>query len=219
MDCVSKGQRAAPIPRGRRDREIGAVAAVAGKERRRAVFENKGLGTGARCRVFRAARRPRRPPSRSAPKDGSNPELVRHVMKIQETSRPRGAPGPGKDVVLKGGESTRPVSRPQMAVPGGGRYIHTFSAIVTRDPDTRVMNVGIYRGMVSRPHTTPFLLIKGGQHWGQHFVKYAAKGEPMPVACIIGWDPIMPFLAGSPIPAGVCEYDVMGAYRGEPASS
>ena len=37
------------------------------------------------------------------------------------------------------------------------------------------------------------------------------------MACVIGWDPIMPFLAGSPIPAGVCEWDVMGAYRGEPA--
>jgi UbiD family decarboxylase len=37
------------------------------------------------------------------------------------------------------------------------------------------------------------------------------------VACVIGWDPIMPFLAGSPIPTGVCEWDVMGAYRGEPA--
>src|SRR5204863_44758 len=60
-------------------------------------------------------------------------------------------------------------------------------------------------------------LIKGGQHWGQHFMKYAARGEPMPVACVIGWDPIMPFLAGSPIPSGICEWDVMGAYRGEPA--
>ena len=27
----------------------------------------------------------------------------------------------------------------------------------------------------------------------------------------------MPFLAGSPLPSGVCEYDVMGAYRGEAA--
>ena len=26
----------------------------------------------------------------------------------------------------------------------------------------------------------------------------------------------MPFLAGSPLPAGVCEWDVMGGYRGEP---
>jgi 4-hydroxy-3-polyprenylbenzoate decarboxylase len=71
--------------------------------------------------------------------------------------------------------------------------------------------------MIGRKDTAPFLLIKGGQHWGAHFVKWAARKEPMPVACVIGWDPIMPFLAGSPIPAGVCEWDVMGAYRGEPA--
>jgi 4-hydroxy-3-polyprenylbenzoate decarboxylase len=61
------------------------------------------------------------------------------------------------------------------------------------------------------------LLIKGGQHWGHHFQRYSDRGQPMPVACVIGWDPIMPFLAGSPIPVGVCEWDVMGAYRGEPA--
>ena len=39
----------------------------------------------------------------------------------------------------------------------------------------------------------------------------------MPVACVIGWETIMPFLAGSPISAGLCEWDVMSAYRGEPA--
>ena len=64
------------------------------------------------------------------------------------------------------------------------------------------MNVGIYRGMIGRKDTTPFLLIKGGQHWGAHFVKWAARNEPMPVACVIGWDPIMPFLAGSPVARG-----------------
>ena len=56
----------------------------------------------------------------------------------------------------------------------GGRYIHTFSCIVTRDPETRVMNVGMYRGMIGQKNTAPFLLIKGGQHWGAHFVKWAA---------------------------------------------
>jgi 4-hydroxy-3-polyprenylbenzoate decarboxylase len=128
------------------------------------------------------------------------------------------ASGPVKEVIVRGDQ----VDQTQFPVPRwgfreGGRYIHTFSGIVTRDPDTRVMNVGIYRGMIGKKDTAPFLLIKGGQHWGQHFVKYAGKGQPMPVACVIGWDPIMPFLAGSPIPVGVCEWDVMGAYRGEPA--
>ena len=37
------------------------------------------------------------------------------------------------------------------------------------------MNVGIYRGMIGQKDTAPFLLIKGGQHWGAHFVKWAAR--------------------------------------------
>ena len=98
----------------------------------------------------------------------------------------------------------------------GGRYINTYACIVTKDPDTGVQNAGIYRGMVGQKSTIPSLLIKGGQHWGQHFAKYADRKEKMPVACVIGWDPIMGFLGGSPLPAGVCEFDVLGAYRGEP---
>src|SRR5207247_8804767 len=102
--------------------------------------------------------------------------------------------------------------------PACGRTIHTVSENATRDPNTRIMNVGIYRGMIGGQDTCPMLLIKGGQHWGQHFVKYAARKQPMPVAFVIGWDPIMSFLAGSPIPTGVCEWDVAGGYRGEPAA-
>src|SRR2546429_6875048 len=141
------------------------------------------------------------------------------MKKNRETIPPRVVTtGPVKEVIVRGDA----VDQTEFPVPKwnfreGGRYIHTFSGIVTRDPDTRVMNVGIYRGMIGRKNTTPFLLIKGGQHWGAHFVKYAARRQPMPVACVIGWDPIMPFLAGSPIPTGVCEWDVMGAYRREPA--
>ena len=44
---------------------------------------------------------------------------------------------------------------------GGGRYIHTFSGIVTRNPDTRVMNLSIYRRVIGRKDTTPFRAIKG----------------------------------------------------------
>ena len=29
-----------------------------------------------------------------------------------------------------------------------------------------------------------------------------------------GWEPSFAFTAGSPVPKGVCEYDVMGAVRG-----
>ncbi len=206
------------------DREIGAVTRrVLEKKGPALLFENiKGYTTGRCTKLFVSGLGA---PSRLAlalgfPSDAPNRELVQYVMK---KNREAIAPivvssGPVKDVIVRGDA----VDQTEFPVPKwhfreGGRYIHTFSAIVTKDPETGVMNVGIYRGMIGRKNTAPFLLVKGGQHWGAHFLKWAARKQPMPVACVIGWDPIMAFLAGSPLPAGVCEWDVMGAYRGEPA--
>ncbi|MET0488535.1 MAG: UbiD family decarboxylase, partial [Candidatus Rokuibacteriota bacterium] len=206
------------------DRELGAVARrVLEKKGPALLFENITGYRGGRCtRLFTGGLGDRRRLALALgfPRDVTNTELLQYVMeKNRAVIPPRIVPtGPVKDVIVRGDA----IDQNEFPVPKwhhleGGRYIHTFSGIVTRDPDTRVMNVGIYRGMIGRKDTTPMLLIKGGQHWGHHFQKYADRGEPMPVACVIGWDPIMPFLAGSPIPAGVCEWDVMGGYRDEPA--
>jgi 4-hydroxy-3-polyprenylbenzoate decarboxylase len=205
------------------DREIGAVARrVLEKKGPALLFENiRGYADGRCTKLFvnGFGSRARLALALGFPPDATNRDLVQHVMrKNRETIAPVIVPtGPVKDVVLHGGA----IDQTEFPVPKwhyleGGRYIHTFSAIVTRDPDTRVMNVGVYRGMIGSKDTTPFLLIKGGQHWGAHFLKWAARGQPMPVACVIGFDPIMPFIAGSPIAPGLCEWDVMGAYRGEP---
>jgi 4-hydroxy-3-polyprenylbenzoate decarboxylase len=206
------------------DRELGAVArAVLEKKGPALLFENiKGYQRGRCTKLFTGGlgSRDRLALALGFPRHAPNGDLVQYVMKKNgETIAPRiVAGGPVKEVIVKGDDVDQfdfPV--PKWGYLEGGRYIHTFSAIVTRDPETRVMNVGIYRGMIGTRNTAPFLLIKGGQHWGQHFVKYEARGEPMPVACVLGWDPIMEFLAGSPIPAGVSEWDVAGGYRGEPA--
>ena len=98
----------------------------------------------------------------------------------------------------------------------GGRYINTMCAVVTRDPDTGFLNVGTYRGMIAGPRQISTLLILGAG-WGEHFVKYADRGEEMPVAVVYGWDPVLDMCGGSQVPHDVSEYDVMGALRGEPA--
>jgi UbiD family decarboxylase len=95
----------------------------------------------------------------------------------------------------------------------GGRYINTFGAVITKDPETGSVNAGVYRGMIVGRDRIAVLLV-ASQHWGRHWAKYKERGEPMPVANVYGWHPIMDFLAGSPIPKDVCEYDVMGAYLG-----
>jgi len=97
----------------------------------------------------------------------------------------------------------------------GGRYVLTYAGCVTKDPDNGVHNVGVYRGMVAGPALIPVLLWRA-QHWGGHFSKYAERGEDMPVAFVLGWEPSIGFTGGSPVPRGISEYDVMGAIRGAP---
>jgi len=206
------------------DREIGAIARhVLDKKGPALLFENiRDYQTGRCTKLFTnaLAARSRLALALGFPGHISNRELVQHVIKKNRETIPPVLvkSGPVKDVIVHGDA----VDQTEFPVPKwqyleGGRYIHTFSGIVTRDPETGVINVGIYRGMIRKKNTTPFLLIRGGQHWGTHFVKWTARKEPMPLACVIGWDPIMPFLSGSPLPPGVCEWNVMGAYRGEPA--
>jgi UbiD family decarboxylase len=205
------------------DREIGAVARrVLERQGPALLFESiTGYRDGPCTQLFTGSfgTSKRLAMAVGLPANISNREFVQYVM---QKNQERIAPvivdsGPVKENILRGeriDQNIFPV--PRWHFREGGRYIHTFSSVVTRDPDTRVMNVGVYRGMIGKRDTTPMLLIKGGQHWGQHFLKYASRGQEMPVACVIGGDPVMPFLAGSPLPAGLCEYDVMGAYRGEP---
>src|SRR3984957_7652163 len=152
-----------------------------GKRRRLTKLFASGLG--ARSRLALAL---------GFPHDATNRDLVQYVMKKnRETIAPVLVDsGPVKEVIVRGED----IDQTEFPVPKwhyleGGRYIHTFSSIVTKDPDTGVTNVGMYRGMIEHKDTAPFLLGKGGQHWGAHFVKWAARGKPMPVACVIGWDP------------------------------
>jgi 4-hydroxy-3-polyprenylbenzoate decarboxylase len=98
----------------------------------------------------------------------------------------------------------------------GGRYLLTYGGVVTKDPDSGVMNVGLYRGMVASRNEIPILLWRA-QHIGQHFTAWEQAGKKeMPIAVAIGWEPSLGFTAGAPVPKGICEYDVMGAIRGAP---
>ena len=96
------------------------------------------------------------------------------------------------------------------------KYINTWHAVVTKDPDTGEVNVGTYRGGIYDKNHIVSLLVKS-QGWGQHFAKWQARGEDMPVAFIYGWDPAMILVTGSPWhhPNGKSEWEWLGAIRGE----
>lgn len=96
----------------------------------------------------------------------------------------------------------------------GGRYIGTGSYNVTKDPDTGWINVGTYRVMIHEKNKVGFY-ISPGKHGRIHRDKYFQRGEPMPVVVVCGGDPMTFLMGSSEIPQGVCEFDVIGGFRGE----
>ena len=96
----------------------------------------------------------------------------------------------------------------------GGRYIGTGSFNVTRDPDEGWINLGTYRVMIHDEKSVGFY-ISPGKHGRIHRDKFEALGEPMPVAIVVGGDPISFLMACSEIPYGVSEYEIIGGLRGK----
>ena len=98
-----------------------------------------------------------------------------------------------------------------------GRYIGTWCICITRDPDTDWVNWGVYRCMIHDEKTLGILLHPVQQHGGNmYFHKNEQRGKPMPIAIVIGADPISQIAAASEFPYGVSEVDMAGALRGAP---
>ncbi len=96
----------------------------------------------------------------------------------------------------------------------GGRYLGTWHGVVTKDPETGWTNVGMYRTMI-HDRKTLGILIARDQHIGFHYEKYRKMKRSMPVAIVIGMDPVLPLAFLTPIPAETSEYDCAGGLGGQ----
>ena len=105
----------------------------------------------------------------------------------------------------------------------GGRFI-TLPQVITRDPETGLRNVGMYRLQVVDERT---LLV----HWQRH--KGGAEHERkardtthakdptkarIPAAIVLGGDPASIWCASAPLPPNIDEYLLAGYLRGNPIS-
>jgi 4-hydroxy-3-polyprenylbenzoate decarboxylase len=93
----------------------------------------------------------------------------------------------------------------------GGPFI-TLPVIHTKDPNTGTRNVGMYRMQVFDNKMT-------GMHWhkhkvsAKHFMEYKKLKKRMPVAVILGGDPVYTYSATAPLPENVDEYMLAGFLR------
>lgn len=95
----------------------------------------------------------------------------------------------------------------------GGPFL-TLPQVITRDPETGLRNVGLYRLQVLGPRRL-------AMHWQlhktatAHYRGYKKRGERMPVAIALGGDPVLTYCASAPLPPGVDEYLFAGFLRRE----
>jgi 4-hydroxy-3-polyprenylbenzoate decarboxylase len=93
----------------------------------------------------------------------------------------------------------------------GGPFL-TLPVIHTKEPNTGIRNVGMYRMQVFGPTLT-------AMHWhkhkvsAKHFNEYKKLNKRMPVAVALGGDPVYGYSATAPLPENVDEYMLAGFLR------
>ncbi len=124
--------------------------------------------------------------------------------------------GPCKENIIKGKDiNLFNFGAPMIHGGDGGRYIGTWHAVVTRDPDSSWVNWGMYRQMIHN-ETMMGGLLQSHQHVGQMLKKYENVNKPMPFATVIGMEPLCTMAGTIPAGVGVSEVDLAGGLRKEP---
>jgi len=97
----------------------------------------------------------------------------------------------------------------------GGKFI-TLPQVITRDPQTGIRNVGMYRLQVVDYQT---LLVHWQRHKGGAEHERLAQREnqsQIPAAVVLGGDPACIWCASAPLPPNIDEYLLAGYLRGKP---
>jgi len=120
---------------------------------------------------------------------------------------------PCHQVVLKDNEvdlTKLPLLR---VYPGDAGKVITLGLMITKDPETKIVNVGVYRLQLQSPTTATvqWLSVRGAT---RHLRKAAEMGKKLEVAVAIGVDPLVIMAAATPLPIDLSEWLFAGIYGG-----
>ncbi len=89
--------------------------------------------------------------------------------------------------------------------------------VVTQDPDTKVMDWGVYRSMFRTKNEKMFDMTCTSHRGRLNGLKYQARGENMPVAIVIGGPTLDKLACLAGVPPQTPDFDVLGSFYGAAA--
>lgn len=97
---------------------------------------------------------------------------------------------------------------------GDAGKIITLGLVITKDCETGIPNVGVYRLQLQSKNTMTvhWLSVRGG---ARHLRKAAEAGKKLEIAIALGIDPLIIMAAATPIPVDLSEWLFAGLYGGE----
>jgi UbiD family decarboxylase len=95
-----------------------------------------------------------------------------------------------------------------------GRYIGTWHLNMTKDPETGLRNLGVYRMLVVGPREAT-VSTSAGSHLARHFAKAEAAGQRLEMAVAIGVSEAVMIAASAACPFGIDEYDLAGGLENQ----
>lgn len=121
---------------------------------------------------------------------------------------------PCQEVVLEGDDVDLGRFPVPVWTPGKDAGPYLTSIVVTREIDSDVQNYGVYRTQVLGPDRMVCNLSPGRQ--GRRCVDtWFARGEPAPIAFVLGAEPSMYYAAVTSLPLSVDEAMIAGGLKGE----
>ncbi|MCL6563251.1 MAG: UbiD family decarboxylase [Firmicutes bacterium] len=97
-----------------------------------------------------------------------------------------------------------------------GPYV-TAGAVISKDPENGIGNVGTYRLQIKGPRKAG-LMASARQGIAQHIRKNEAAGRPTEIAVVIGADPVIGLVSVTGFPQNHDELAIAGGIRGEPVA-
>ncbi len=147
------------------------------------------------------------------------PEVIRILReRMRKPIKPKVISGGSCKEVVEMGDAVNLLEFPVPKIHNqdGGRYLMTWSNVITKDPNTGWVNVGTYRGMIHDKNSLG-MMIEQNHHGRVHMRQWHEAGHRvMPMAVAIGVDPLCLICSAISFPSGVAEYDMVGALRESP---